>query len=485
MSSDIASLAVIAEPGVTITVADRHLRRVARGIAELNAQLPTGLYELQFTAGHSIDSVVVRLPAEGLTHRAEPMAFVSPAPRPQTDPVWSLETIHETSLSPNYRIGAGAELLVAIRDAEAVPGQLLTDGLSLVTENGETLAYGDELARQFGDAHRGLWAAFALEADPGVCRLRTVIGAMTVEQTVVLVEGWQTQVFLDRRDCGGERGVSLPDAAVAMARMEIGFDPHCEDLRLAELARIALLDHRQVLTSRDFESMVYGKWENPMLGLYSFWILLDEHRVERHVPGASHEELGDLVHIMAKNLRGLLGDHPDVAAMDVRLGRRVEPVEHPPMLRASWETLITTSLSFQPDIVAADAPAGLIADRLFGSGVWLSWTTDAEAEAIAAEAVSRRWSRPVDPSDLAGGLQALARLLARGERPEEDGLSPAAQDVLTLARRAARDLAAGVDLAEQLNDITIVQRLGVPRAVAARAVASGLDALGGGPVMAV
>ncbi len=101
---------------------------------------------------------------------------------------------------------------------------------------------------------------------------------------MILTPGWQTQVFMGRKGWGGtsrRRRASLPDASVSMARPGSGFS---REVRFTELARIALLDRRPVLSEADVVSMVYGKFENPMLGLYSANILLDWLATDREWP---------------------------------------------------------------------------------------------------------------------------------------------------------------------------------------------------------
>lgn len=182
-----------------------------------------------------------------------------------------------------------------------------------------------------------MWSVAGLALDPGAYRLRVHTGSIgALEQTVVAVQGWQTQILLQRKSWGAaERGrrAALPDAAIFMAARGRGFDPDGRGVRLSQLARIGLIDGRVVLSEREMLDLAYGKWDDPMLGLYAAHLL---PRTEMAAASTLSAEIRG-------NLRRLLGPHPDVVALDVKAGVSESAVPVPPMLRAGWDALVAAS----------------------------------------------------------------------------------------------------------------------------------------------
>ena len=430
---DLAPLSVRAEPGVSITVVNANLKPVASGAGTLHEKLPPGLYEVQLLAGHALSRHVMRLGPEGSSFQAPAIDFPSPAPvSPNEADEAVAQEASRLSRRPAQRFGRGAQLLVVVRDNARVARANAAAGLSLRSLDGRRVADLERLSTPSADGARPVWAIVCLELDPKPYLLRVATGSATLEQTVILVGGWQTQVFLDRKSFGSapaRRRASLPDAAVLMARNAAGFDPSRPDLRLTELARIALLDRRAILGPQDLDALVYGKWENPMLGLYGANVLL--------ATGARNIRQLD---VMRRNLRRLLGDHPDVLALDVRAGERVHPVAVPPMLRASWDALVAATAA-RPELVAADSLAGRIADHLFGTGVWLTWRAPKARSA-------KRPPQAVETGRLTDAIDQLVAALVdapkavdaarSGEGPTTD-LSSASQSVVALASELARE----------------------------------------------
>lgn len=129
---------------------------------------------------------------------------------------------------------------------------------------------------------------------------------------MVVSEGWQTQVFLFRRTFGkGEesRRPDLSEASVLMGRTGSGFYPDRDDERWTELARLALAGNRKAMPSRDdLREMLVHKFEDPMLGIYAAHLLLREPEIRV-----------DLLEIVLGNLFSMLGEHPDVQALRLKL----------------------------------------------------------------------------------------------------------------------------------------------------------------------
>jgi len=83
----------------------------------------------------------------------------------------------------------------------------------------------------------------------------------------------------------------------------------------------------------------------------------------------------DVLEEIVPNLRKLLGDIPDVMALQLYLDAATADGLHllnPPMLASSWEMIVRASVQ-EPEIVPVDSPAARIAGTLWGSGAWLGW----------------------------------------------------------------------------------------------------------------
>ncbi len=169
------------------------------------------------------------------------------------------------------------------------------------------------------------------------------------------------------------------------------------------------------------------------------------------------------------------------------MGEPARSVEVPPMLRASWEALVSASAN-HPELIPADSPAGWIADRLFGVGVWLTWRTRPTSELRQAARARQRAPR-VDTArgpHLALAVQELSQALISDrvsaqpsalDAPAMSGLAPAAQSVVTLASSLAVAPMRWTTGAP-LTDSGAVEALGVPRSVVAMALDDALEILG-------
>jgi hypothetical protein len=349
-----------ATPATEIFLIDHRFRRIASGIGELEHEVPPGFYKLRFRAGRSQHDRLVEVSGDRarLPIEAEPVRYESAAPVADTAGEASGHAEHSARLSRELhaRPGRGSGLFVFVRDQETGAGRTPWQGVSLHALDGGRIA---ELGEGERDPGRG-FAALALEVEPGTYRLRVETGSLgTYEMFLVTRPGWQTQAFLMVEDfvAGSEhlRRPALRSTAVLMARQGAGFDPGRDDLRLADLARIGLRSGREVLRAADLEAMVGSKFESPMLGIYGAHLLLLSSRPDHR-----------LLDMVVANLRVLVGEHPDVLALELRPGARERAAdlrfETPTMLRASWDLVVRASHR-RVSLV----PAGSFADRFAGN----------------------------------------------------------------------------------------------------------------------
>src|SRR5262249_43973089 len=149
------------------------------------------------------------------------------------------------------------------------------------------------------------------------------------------------------------------------------FHSNNPDLRLSDLARLGLVRERQVLSDELIYAVLFGKFRNPMLGLFGAHLLL--------LKTESAEEKKDLaghLPVIIGNLRGLFGPrHPDVGALALALGDppAVTAFAVPPLLRRSWSMIVNATVA-RPDLVPAGSLSARVADRLLAYEPWLLWS---------------------------------------------------------------------------------------------------------------
>ena len=362
-----------------IFIVDADFRRVAKGIGSLDEQLAPGLYDIKFKAGSAVEHVPLTLEpnAPRADIRGPRMRFETSAPLAET------ETEHETQ-GENARVlsqqvheerGEGSQLFIFARDLSEGSASPM-NGLSLCSGTGQMIV--DLASRGVASGYQRFRSAgLTVKVNPGVYRLRvTGSGGTSIEQSVVASKDWQTQVFLTLSDClPGDTNLfpDLTGASVFMSRLGNGFNPGDDDSRHVDLARQGLANRRNVMSRRDIWDMLWGKYRNPMLGIYGAHLLLLEPDPDM-----------SLLEEVTNNLTELIGDHPDVGALRLYLARRKhEPIPParfglPPMLMSSWKVIIEATAE-APGLVARRSLSARIADRIWGQGPWLVWTTPADA----------------------------------------------------------------------------------------------------------
>ncbi|MCZ6890437.1 MAG: hypothetical protein O7H39_18255 [Gammaproteobacteria bacterium] len=435
--SESARLAISAADNATeIFLIDANLRRIASGLGQLEASVNPGIYKVRFRSGASQHDQLVEVsrPGERVTVQGPPVLFRTAAPIDAT------LTTHEYQSGPaaevskriHLNVGTGGGLFVFVRE-EDEDQAFLASGLTVHALDGTELA-----ALEAGETDiQARWGALNLGLDPGTYSIRVVSGRRgSYEIFATVSRGWQTQVFLLMDEFWSERepfrAPSLRSASVLMSRQGQGFDPYSDNVRLAELARHGLAQGRNIVSSRLMNEFLYGKFEDPMLGVIAAHLLMRRRRPDRR-----------LLHVVSGNLFKILGEHPDLQAlliaMKIGVGRRIESFERPPSLRQSWDNIVKASRR-RATLVQPDSPIARIADGVMTGGPWLIHRIDkvsqtsrthnasiAEAERVVEQLISvdpdrfremieQTRSGEEDLSGLERGVLAAAMSYALGRR---------------------------------------------------------------------
>lgn len=452
-----------AEP-VEIHLIDGDFEQVAQSVGKLETTVTPGVYKLKIKAGTSFQEIplLVEEGSDPVVVQIPPLQFQSAAPlwNTTTSREYHQDASIELSREVHDELGSGASLFVFVRDLDGRGRVNPARGLTLATIDGSMLidyeTVADHGGRRGEESNR--WAGHTVALDPGSYRLAVDTGESgVVEQLIYLTDGWQTHVFLNRRAFGDGRSGRRPDlvdAAIHMSELGMGFVPDSDGFRDGDLARKALADGRvNAVPSDALRRLLDYKFVNPMLGLYGTYLLTNQE-----------EPLERLVHIVMGNLRNLLGvDHPDLAALEVRLaqlgmgGRPPDRIEMPPMIRRGWDAIVRHSAEHL-DLVPAESLAGRIADRVWGRGPWLLW------------------HRPPDPGESqemlgADELRSALRYIREAESEldpsveQRSRMTPLQSSIIELSRSPGLDADDGLDMRS-----TAVKALGVPPTVASKAV---------------
>lgn len=476
MSSSEVTLTVEAgDRAAEIFVIDGGYRLVGRGLGSLHERYPPGLYKVKVQSGLRSQEGFVRLAPgeEALLDAGAGMTLerVLGGARVQFPrlgfatavPLAGLSRSRERqgaeaaarSRAVHVRRGAGSQVFLFVRcwGASATGEPTWTPRLTLRDEQGAPVVdLSQEGERDLGTGEP--WAACNVQVAPGRYRLRMEAGeGVVLERTIVAPAGWQAQVFLCQRRGPARAAVSssLGYASVHLRLIGAGFDPESLEVRLAELARLGLRNRRRVISRELLDDLLWAKSSNPMLGIYGGHLLL-----------LAPEPDLVLLRKVVEALRSMLGEHPDVEALALRLGERAGSprlFEVPPMLLSSWRLIVKETLA-RPGLVPRGSLAARIADRLWGEGPWVTWREPSaesapavEQRATSAEEALRRLRVTKRGHSRFGELTALEEaLLSRVRGPSGSPVPPMSRLVTALGVPAATVEDAAVRLVARLRE---------------------------------
>jgi hypothetical protein len=375
--SDHVSLGIrAADEATEIFVVDSESKLAGRGVGHLELSLEPGVYLVKVLSGFEVQKqeyVALRPGSPPIIkeYHAEELQFTSSAPLIHTA---KTHEIHQQAASRecdqvHSHVGQGSWIYIFIRDLDdSQPQSPLShpaEGLTLHDLAGNIIA--DFSTSSQNELGQSPWVAYNVALNPGPYRFHLkLLSGQRVEQTIIASPGWQTQVYMLLRaydPTDPQRRADLPSAAIFYSP-DHRFSPDDPELRLAELARLALARGRKVL-SEELRQMLRVKLRNPMLGIFGAHLLLDDHKPDV-----------DLFQAVVENLRSLLGrQHPDVEALALRLPQPSSDYvfNAPPMLRRSWSLVLGATIH-QPHLVPPDSLAAQVAGRLWSDGPWLLWT---------------------------------------------------------------------------------------------------------------
>ena len=367
-ASELATLELYAADDATeIFLIDANLNRIASGLGQLTKQVPPGLYKIRCRSGASQhDELIEVVDTQTPIHKSiAPIHFKTAAPIDNTLTTHEYHVAPAQGLSrqPQHALGEGAGLFIFVREEEE-QFSYHPPHISVHSLDGQQIA-------SFEQAEHNLqwrWSALNLELSPGTYRIRVTsehIG--TYEIFITAAQDWQTQVFLVVEPFwfAGQsvRAPSLKTSSILMARPYQGFDAFQYTTRINELARLALEQGRQVISKSLMNELLCEKFEDPMLGIIAAHMLLKKPKPNWR-----------LLNTVCGNLNMMLGEHPDVQALNIAMGKhaqqKVDTVNRPPTLRNSWEYIVKATKR-RASLVERDSLLAQIAHEIVNGGPWL------------------------------------------------------------------------------------------------------------------
>ena len=391
---------------------DRIVEGSIYGARTLN--LKRGLYTVRAEHGGSSTQTTIVLTANQELELTTPM-------RVSAAPLTGTKLTHEFHEGPSAELShvdtapavgnaskATGRLFLFLRDPHTrVGGVELARNLRIERRDGGVAADLDATDTEGNDGEG--WLAFSAPAEPGYYRLK-YDGETPRVIPVHVFEGWETQLF-----AAANPQPRMDTLTVFMARRGEGFHPGRETEHATDLALQGLQNGDDWMPREAMQELLGGKFDNPMLGLLGAHILL-----MRRDPKKS------LVRTVLRNLGRLIGDAPDVRALELLAHQRLEldwnrtTFEEPPMIRAGLDAVVRETVLF-PYVLADYAEMDEVVTELMVDSPWTTWRLDIEKEEAASTLGLVAAIEDLEPTWVDLGVRDWVANAGRGGRAVNEG----------------------------------------------------------------
>jgi hypothetical protein len=385
---------------------DGRFRLVKRGIGRETFAVTPGIYKIKARSGKTVVEKMVVVQAGMNPVRLDPISINSAMPLLHSSKTheFHIQAARDATMpSRTMRHGAGSAIVFVVRRWTArQPGTRLTPnparGLALRGMNGAVIVNIDEQTSSSDTFDPCVTLHIAVS--PGTYRLSlTYENGRRVEQALVACQGWDTHVYLlsDNHADIRQARADLVNGAITMRRAGDGFREDDPALRAEEMARLALVNDRKIL-SDEFRAHITRRDCSPMLALIGAHLLIREAQRAKdttdEMPAAVDNR--PAVRTIVDNLRASIGEHPDVEAIAIGAGNPNPAYVFlmPPLFRASWQLLLKASVQ-RPELVLSGSFGAHIAERVWGEGSWLLWLDPGRAELIDRSSLWQAKAREV------------------------------------------------------------------------------------------
>ena len=381
-------LIIISEnPFAEVALFDHRLQLIDKKIGYLKTALEPGIYKVQFSAGNTAyselieftDTRTIEIPIEkiGLENTTIPLGNT------EVDKE-QMRIIQEINAFPLNSQNRGNFFLFISSGNGWKPGIKKNHCIELVNSLGMVVHKFQNLFEPYGKQMESWCNGVQINFPEGRYRLRISITSSLVdadgnekettvvsEQKICLYNSFQTQFFF-RMENQWLDGSSLSMALFPVSMRQVASEQYFS----CELAR-NLMGHPEVeISSYHAERLAAEKWENPILGIYSALIMINQSMIPE-----SGLDLYVITNV-CRNTYYMLGNHPDLMVIAKWLqvnGREIMEIDlkeytfdDPPMLKESWELMVLMSKS-EPDLVPIDSLLALTSTNQVNAGAWYSW----------------------------------------------------------------------------------------------------------------
>ncbi|MEP7117089.1 MAG: hypothetical protein ABI880_05880 [Acidobacteriota bacterium] len=467
-----------APPDTEVFLIDYTFHLVARSVGTLTREVPAGIYKLKFRRGDVERTVTTVVSGTAEVTVALPDVFEHFLTKGEV--VAPLEMAAPASSTAS---GVWFELAGSPEAPEAD----LAATLSLCDASGAVVVDVQTIVPTTPSA-RPTVVTYGVMLAPGSYRLRVALGgssgrdARGLEQSLVVSPGWQTQALLGMRNHGTTTRplwrADLANATILMVRP--GEVVTSEVRGYAELAKSWIAGPHVTIATAYAEAMPASAVANPLFAMAVAHTLVRGASIARSVGRPEPPDARRLVARIVDAIEPLVPGHPDLAALSLWLGRASRATfAVPPMLLNSW-VIVSAAAATRPSLVPRGSLSSSIADRLWGSELWLVWRYGGPA----APLLKKRRGRARKFDELVSLVQAQVKIaddqvltnLERGlcnairELSGATAADPPPFPAVAAPPPTARASSRGVSM-------RLAKRLGVPAASIDDAIESLLDKL--------
>ena len=400
-----------------LLVVNNEFKVVAKGTAPLVAKVEPGIYALKAKIGAQVSESLEVIDGSQPSYSFHLQAPEFESPMPLVNTKTSRE-YHEDSLArftkpgePFVALGAGSAIVLYVRDTSRRNFEVKADQATAYGRNfdgfrlldaagGELVNFDDKATRSIEDGYIGA----RVNLLPGPYALGWQHGNQETRLALNTASGWALHVFIRLQPVAGSIAMApdFSEAAFAYDHLDTTYSVHREDFHMLEAARLALLDRSNIVTGEMMRSILTGKYENPMLGVYG-----------GHMLAGASDDLPLFEQVVTNTARLLGQDNPDVVALawlyeakkherpkgfDARPWPEIlGSLKGPPLLVHSWDALLVCAQAAELDI--AKLPAFRVAGDLAVSGIVLTWEhrkqqdAPVAAPAAAGQSALAKWGK--------------------------------------------------------------------------------------------
>lgn len=380
MSTSERHVALITENSeAEIQLVGSEFKVLARGPSPLKATVPVGVYGAKVLIGdRETQSLLLVEEGEGeLEHHIDSPRIESPLPLHEASTEIGTGDLRQLSDRLHNRLAdAEAGVHVCFRYPEASSA-----GVAIAVGSQEFHDLQDRIRLVDSTAPvppaQATWphntrASISLVFDvaPGNCTLFYRQDKEEMGIPLPACAGWVIQAFIPMVASAGTYTPDFREMSVFYSRPGANQSQGKAELRVAETVRQSMGRGRTHISGEVLQSLLTGKLDNPMLGIYAAHHLLKDSGAANILPTV----LLNTAHLLGEN-------HPDVVALECAVfchqsletrQARLARLQGPPLLSDSWDLLVAEANDL-PFGTVKDNRAFAIGPSLCMQGIFVAW----------------------------------------------------------------------------------------------------------------